>query len=540
MAVLLDDQLDNAGQLNVEDEAARVTPATDNELLSQFIHDRRQEAFTELVDRHAAMVLAVCQRVLCDRHEAEDVFQATFLILARGARQIQRRRRASLAAWLHKVAYRAALRTAQAKHRKGKPLVDDAQSAECEQWLSIAQQEEQLMLHEELNKLPDLYRDAVVVCCLEGKSRSEAAGQLASTPEAVQKRVVRGKQLLRKRLVRRGVTAGVALTAAAIPVTSKAAALPSLVSLTSDVCTATVLNADKTIYYTNVGRIAQQGELAMRTLATSLVLATTGALVIGTLAIGAAYSGSSAPHQKDSTAIAADQEQEQARDQLDSAPVVQLAFAGALEQEANEQNNSDQNTAEQNATEQEAKLREILSRQKGDQLKVYLRGSRSKFVNGKSISDRQLKAIIDQAGLKHAIITADLGVHPNRVTEVKEFLTKAGVEKVESKVPVLTLSEVAKASREQATLEREAKLREVLSRQKGDQLKVYMNSRGTYVNGKSVSGDELKEIIRASELEQAVLTAEPDVVRERVVGVEELIRSSGIDDIQLSKPQAQP
>ena len=217
MAVPVDHRPDSVGVEHgppTEDDIARVTPMTDSELLAQFVQDRRQEAFTELVARHASMVLGVCRRILRDEHEAEDVFQATFLILANKAHQVHRRHPASLAAWLHRVAYRAALRTAQAKHRKGRPLLDDLQSTELEQWLNIARQEEQLLLHEELNKLPELYRAAVVLCCLEGKSRGEAAEQLASTPEAVQKRVARGKQMLRVRLMRRGVVITVALAAA--------------------------------------------------------------------------------------------------------------------------------------------------------------------------------------------------------------------------------------------------------------------------------------------------------------------------------------
>ena len=182
MAVLLEHLQDSASvdrRLKSDDDGAIVMPTTDGELLRQFQRDRRQEAFSELVTRHASMVLGVCQRILRDEHEAEDVFQATFLVLATKAHKIQRRHTGSLAAWLHKVAYRLALRTARARHRKGRPLVDDVQSTAPEQWLSIAIQEEQLVFHEELSKLPELYREAILLCSLEGVSCKEAAGQIA-------------------------------------------------------------------------------------------------------------------------------------------------------------------------------------------------------------------------------------------------------------------------------------------------------------------------------------------------------------------------
>ena len=104
------------------------------------------------------------------------------MILANKASQIHRRHPASVAAWLHQVAYRAAVRSAQATHRKRPPLPDDVPSLEVEQWRAIARQEEQLLLHEELANLPLRYREAVVLCCLEGMSRAEAARQVASTP----------------------------------------------------------------------------------------------------------------------------------------------------------------------------------------------------------------------------------------------------------------------------------------------------------------------------------------------------------------------
>ena len=146
--------------------------AADSELLMQFVQHRDEDAFSELVARHAPMVLGVCTQILRDRFEAEDVFQATFLILAQKAHKIKRS--SSLSGWLHQVASRAAWRAFKQKPRHGDEM-QDIESPESEQWLQIAEQEEQIALHEELNRLPAQYRDVLVLCYLEGKTRVEAA-----------------------------------------------------------------------------------------------------------------------------------------------------------------------------------------------------------------------------------------------------------------------------------------------------------------------------------------------------------------------------
>ena len=487
--------------------------ATDNELLRQFAFDQRDDAFTQLVERHAAMVLGVCRRVLRDQHEAEDVFQATFLILANKARQIQRRRRASLAAWLHRVAYRAAVRVSRAKHRKGTSLMDDVPTNELEQWLDIARQEEQLLLHEEVNRLPELYREAVVVCCLEGKSRAEAAEQLGSTHEAMQKRVDRGKQMLRMRLARRGVASAAALAAASASSACDAATLPSLVSLTSEICSATVLSADTSIYSTNVGQIAQQGAISMKTL-TLTITATTTAIVIGTpLLLLAGLAGpteeSSLSSEVTVTSVAS-----------------QLPASGASVTVA----------AEQDEQELDETVRLIMHRQKGDQLKVYLRG-RSIFVNGKSISTSQLSTLIAEMGLDQAVITNAAGIVPARVAEIKAFIESEGIGEVKIGTPQLTLAELAEATLEAAALKREANLREIIGRQKDDHLRVYVNGRSMYVNGKTVSRVALATIIQEIVFERATITNAAEVHPDRVAEVKAMIEKEGVEQVEIGTPQ---
>ena len=257
----------------------REVRAADGELLMQFVRHRDDDAFSELVARHASMVLGVCTQILRDRFEAEDVFQATFLILAQKAHKIKMQQASSLAGWLHTVASRAALRAAKQKPRCGDQMVN-IESSESDQWLQIAQQEEQTTLHEELNRLPAPYRDALVLCYLEGKTQVEAAEVLECKEDAIQYRVVRGKRMLRSRLARRGIMASTVLTASALSASAcESAEVSSLISLTSETCAATVLHGDSSIFATNIGSIAQQGVISMK------LVSTMGAIAIAAIMV---------------------------------------------------------------------------------------------------------------------------------------------------------------------------------------------------------------------------------------------------------------
>ena len=189
-------------------------------------------------------------------------------------------------------------------------------------------------------------------------------------------------------------------------------------------------------------------------------------------------------------------------------------------------------TREKAARVRQAKLRHILARQQGDQLKVYLKGSDGIYVNGTSISSSELATIIRESGLNQAIVTAELEVLPARVTELEQLIKKHGVENVESRAP-LTLREVATASREGAARHREANLRQILARQKGDQLNVHLKgSLGIYVNGTSISSSDLLTIIRQSRLDQAIITADLEVLPARVTEVAERIQKSGVENVE--------
>jgi RNA polymerase sigma factor (sigma-70 family) len=185
---------------------------TDAQLLERFLADRDEAAFELLVWRHGRMVRNVCQRVLRHPQDVEDAFQATFLVFVRKARDILRQ--SSAASWLHKVAYRVALR---ARSRPGprflSPELLDALPADqaSPEWET---RELRSVLDGELNRLPEKFRAPLVLCFLEGKTRAEAARQLGCPEGTLSSRLARGQERLRRRLGSCGrlVTAGLAAT----------------------------------------------------------------------------------------------------------------------------------------------------------------------------------------------------------------------------------------------------------------------------------------------------------------------------------------
>jgi len=185
---------------------------TDRALLARFAASREQAAFALLIQRHAAMVLSVCRRVLHNDHDAEEAFQAAFLVLATKAGAIGWHE--SVAAWLHAVAFRVAsnLRAGAARRqhheRQSTPMhaVDPLPDVETRDLRRV--------LDDELSHLPEKYRAPLVLCYLEGKTNEEAAVQLGWTKGTVSGRLAKARDLLRDRLVRRGLT----LSAAALPV----------------------------------------------------------------------------------------------------------------------------------------------------------------------------------------------------------------------------------------------------------------------------------------------------------------------------------
>ncbi len=203
---------------------------TDGQLLRSFLNRRDEAAFEALVRRHGPMVRGVCRRVLRNVHDADDAFQAVFLVLLRKAPALATRE--VVGDWLHGVAYRTALkaRAAEARRRVKERQTPRREAIKEESW-----PEWRTLLDQEVGRLPEKYRLPVVLCDLQGRTRNEAARQLGWPEGTLSGRLARARTMLARRLTRRGMT----LPAGALSVvlTREAAAhLP--ISLVDSTCKA--------------------------------------------------------------------------------------------------------------------------------------------------------------------------------------------------------------------------------------------------------------------------------------------------------------
>src|SRR5215471_16027365 len=204
---------------------------TDGELLESFITRRDDAAFAALVRRHGPMVWGVCRRVLPTHHDAEDAFQATFLVLVRKAASVMPRE--MVANWLYGVAHQTALnaRASAARRRtRERQVTEMSEPASPEQdlWRDLLP-----ILDQELSRLPAKYRAAIVLCDLEGKTRKDAARQFGVPEGTLSGWLTRGRAMLAKRLAPHGLAVtGGALAAVLSPSALEAGAPASAVSAT--------------------------------------------------------------------------------------------------------------------------------------------------------------------------------------------------------------------------------------------------------------------------------------------------------------------
>jgi RNA polymerase sigma factor (sigma-70 family) len=202
----------------------------DEHLLKEFISGGDETVFATLVRRHGQMVLGVSKRILGNLHDSEDVFQATFLVLAQKAHSVINRE--ALSSWLYKVAYRISLK---AKTRNDRRRRKERQMDVLPHPQSSAPvvQDWEALLDEELNRLPDKYRQPVILCDLEGRTRKEVERQLHLPPGTLSSRLTIARRMLAEKLSRRGVAlSGGALAMAMSQAT--AAVPPALVGATAN------------------------------------------------------------------------------------------------------------------------------------------------------------------------------------------------------------------------------------------------------------------------------------------------------------------
>jgi RNA polymerase sigma factor (sigma-70 family) len=194
---------------------------SDRQLLERYVQGREEAAFAALVHRHGPMVWGVCRRILHRRQDAEDAFQATFLVLVRRAAGVR-----AVANWLYGVARQTALSArATAARRRMRELQVTAMP-------EIPQEpadELRRMLDEELARLPAKYREAIVLCDLEGRTRSEAAQQLGLPAGTVATRLATARTMLARRLTRHGTSLTGATLAAALAHQAASAGMPASV-----------------------------------------------------------------------------------------------------------------------------------------------------------------------------------------------------------------------------------------------------------------------------------------------------------------------
>jgi RNA polymerase sigma factor (sigma-70 family) len=260
--------------------------STDGQLLERFVRRRDGSALETLVRRHSALVWGVCRRVLRDYHDAEDAFQATFLVLVRKAASI--RSRELLANWLYGVAHQTAIKARQtaARRRARERQVMNMPEPEAVQHEHELGFDWQPLFDRELSLLPEKYRAVIVLSDLEGKNRKQTARQLGLPEGTVGSRLARARALLAARLARHGVAVSGGTLAAVLCQTTAACAPASVLS--STIKAASLVAAGETaaagLISANVAALTQgvlKAMLLVKLKAATLALSLTGLVLLG-------------------------------------------------------------------------------------------------------------------------------------------------------------------------------------------------------------------------------------------------------------------
>jgi RNA polymerase sigma factor (sigma-70 family) len=270
---------------------------TDGQLLSRFVDGGDEDAFAALVKRHGPMVWGVCRRLLANHHEAEDAFQATFLVLVRKAATVLPRE--MVANWLYGVAYMTAHRgkvaAAKARHRERQVAkMPEPAAAEPELWDDLRP-----LLDQELRRLPDPYRIAVVLCDLEGKTGKQVARQLALPEGTVRSRLARGRAMLAKRLARHGLGVSAGALAAVLTKQAASAGVPAAV-VSSTIKSASLLAAGQASGSISLKVAALTEGVITAMLLNKLKMAATILLVVAVITFAGLYTHQMAEAQESS------------------------------------------------------------------------------------------------------------------------------------------------------------------------------------------------------------------------------------------------
>lgn len=251
----------------------------DRDLLAEFVTAKCGMAFELLVRRHGPAVWAVCRRHLVNTHDAEDAFQATFLVLAKSAKRIANT--GSVGSWLYRVAYRVALkaRRGAARRKRVEAVVSPTDEPVTRPVLAFS--DTTAVVHAELEKLPDRYRLPLLLCDLEGLSRKEASAQLGWSEGTLSGRLNRARKLLAGRLSSRGVAAAALVGTATVSPTQAMTAAAVGVGLN-------VIGTSTTAAPETVSALAHG---AMRDMTRSFVLKAAGVALAASVLLGGGLFG---------------------------------------------------------------------------------------------------------------------------------------------------------------------------------------------------------------------------------------------------------
>jgi RNA polymerase sigma factor (sigma-70 family) len=253
--------------------------------MEEFITHQKEGAFAFLVRRHGPMVFNVCRRILASSHDTEDAFQATFLVLARRLKSISQKE--SIGGWLHCVARRIALRArAQAAARRNR---EQEAVAAMRPGDDLTSQEVRAVLDEEIALLPEKYSTPIVLCYLEGKSYERAARQIGCPKPSLASRLARARELLRRRLERRGITLLAATLTTALAEMGTAAPLPALLTIKTIKAAALVATGKSAVGCFSAGAVALEEAVTGMLGIKGKLLST--ALVVGLAIGGAGWAG---------------------------------------------------------------------------------------------------------------------------------------------------------------------------------------------------------------------------------------------------------
>jgi RNA polymerase sigma factor (sigma-70 family) len=252
---------------------------SDAELLERFLRSREEGAFVALVQRHGPLVLGVCRRMLRHEQDAEDAFQAAFLVLARKADSI--RNRGSLAAWLYEVAFHLAARMRAEiarRHFHEKQVADreiDKAAADTRE------HELDAVLDEELSRLPEKYRRVLILCGLQGKTHGQAAYELGVAPGSLSRHLRRARELLGERLAGRGFTIPAALGGTVLAAEELLARVPSSLALATARAARLIVLGQSATAAAVSARVAGLADGAVRTMALARLKMMAALLMLG-------------------------------------------------------------------------------------------------------------------------------------------------------------------------------------------------------------------------------------------------------------------